>query len=337
MNASRPRAAIAAAGPGRRKVPVLRRILRARGRSLEITRAGKLFILLTLAVGFAAINSGANLLHAIFGAMMAVIIASGMLSDAWVGAVAITRRAPGPLVAGHPGPLEVTFTATGTRPVFGLSVEDDDLTVAPIRTTPAFALYVPEGRSVIRHATVTAPTRGRHRLPPAVVATRAPFGLFVKRRALPRTGAVLVLPRPAGALPAPAAAPKGAHTDAGPGAARRARTGPFHGLRPYRSGDDPRRIHWPATARSREPVVRTHEHPARGDVVLHLTPGRTGEPAFEAAVSRVTGQALRVAATGHARLALRYGAHEVVGPGRGPGHLRRVLTFLALCGEGPAA
>ena len=318
-------------------MPLLRRVLRARGRSLEITRAGKLFILLTLAVGFAAINSGSNLLHAIFGAMMALIIASGLLSDAMVGGVVVSRRVPGPLVAGRPGPLEVTFTAVGPRPVFGLSVEDDDLSDDPIRTTPAFALYVPPGARVLRHATVTAPARGRYPLPPAVVATRAPFGLFVKRRALTRAGAVLVFPRLVEGPEADLGAPRGDERHPRETGTRRARAGAFHGLRAYRSGDDPRGIHWPASARARELVVREHERPAGGDVTLQLTPGVTGTPAFEAAVSRVAGQALRAARQGRGRLALRYGGRLVVPPGAGAGHLRRLLTFLALCGEEPPA
>ena len=65
----------------KKKQSLLRRMLTARGRSLDITRAGWLFIVLTLAVGFAAINSGSNLLHAIFGAQMALIIGSGVLSE----------------------------------------------------------------------------------------------------------------------------------------------------------------------------------------------------------------------------------------------------------------
>ena len=84
-----------------------RRWLSARGRRLEITRSGWLFILLTLAVGFAAINSGANLLHALFGAQMALIVGSGVLSESTLRRVHVRRTLAGSLHAQEPGPVVV--------------------------------------------------------------------------------------------------------------------------------------------------------------------------------------------------------------------------------------
>ncbi len=72
---------MATAPSSNRRRTTLRRLLTARGRSLEITKAGWLFITLTIAVGFAAINSGSNLLHVIFGAQIGLIIMSGVLSE----------------------------------------------------------------------------------------------------------------------------------------------------------------------------------------------------------------------------------------------------------------
>ena len=62
----------------------MRRFLSARGRSLEIAKAGWLFIVITLAVGFAAINTASNLLHALFGVQLGLIVASGALSERMV-------------------------------------------------------------------------------------------------------------------------------------------------------------------------------------------------------------------------------------------------------------
>ena len=52
---------------------------------------GKYFLGITLGVGFAAINSGANLLHAIFGALMALILGSGVLSESTLRRVRVRR------------------------------------------------------------------------------------------------------------------------------------------------------------------------------------------------------------------------------------------------------
>ena len=97
----------ARAGANAKKLSWMRRWLSARGRSLEITKAGFVFIGLTLAVGFAAINSGSNLLHVIFGVQLGVIIASGMLSESMVQRAKVLRRVSSPIHAGGRGALTV--------------------------------------------------------------------------------------------------------------------------------------------------------------------------------------------------------------------------------------
>ena len=46
-------------------------------RRLQFTREGKYFVGITLGVGFAAINTGNNLLYLLLGMMLSLIIASG--------------------------------------------------------------------------------------------------------------------------------------------------------------------------------------------------------------------------------------------------------------------
>ena len=61
----------------------------------------------------------------------------------------------------------------------------------------------------------------------------------------------------------------------------------FFALRPYMVGDELRRVHWPATARSGELVVRQDEKPRTGrvTVVLDHQSGAYTEEGFERAVS----------------------------------------------------
>ena len=121
-------------------------MLTARGRSLEITKAGWLFIVLTLAVGFAAINSGANLLHVLFGCQIGLIIASGMLSESMVRRAEVHRRVASPLHAGSRGALVVELRNHSARgDMISVSVEDDDRIEAPDRTEPVFAVAVAGG------------------------------------------------------------------------------------------------------------------------------------------------------------------------------------------------
>lgn len=315
----------------RRRLSLVRRLLSARGRSLEITRSGWLFIALTLAVGFAAINSGSNLLHAVFGAQMALIIGSGMWSEAMVRRAQARRRPAGPLFAGAPAPVEVQLdNADARRELFSVSIEDDDRVVSQVRCDPVFSVRLAPRQRVTLATTVTFDRRGTHLLPPAVVSTRFPFGLFVKRRELPQSVRVTVYPR-LHPMPSPARATAPRLGDAEVGG-HLARAGEFHGLRDYREGDDARRLHWPAVARLARPVVREDEASDEAELVLELAAGTTGDPAFERAVEHTASLAVARLRAGGVAVGLRYGGDLVVPAAVGQAHRERILLFLATVG-----
>lgn len=317
-----------------KKIPLVRRMLTARGRSLEITKAGWLFIVLTLAVGFAAINSGANLLHVLFGCQIGLILASGVLSENMVQRARVQRRATSSLHAGSRGALAIELRNASKRgDMISVSVEDDDRESSDDRSDPVFAVAVPPEGSTTLHTTVTLQRRGLRALPKAVVATRFPFGLFVKRRDLVADERVLVYPR---VYPIDPETLPYARTGEGEALGARSRAGEFHGLAEFREGEELRRIHWPATARLGRPVVQEYE--ARGEVelVLELEIGRSGDEAFERAVERLASEALALLQQGRVAIGLRYGGELAIEPGVGPSHERRLLEFLALVGESEA-
>ena len=317
-----------------KRIPLVRRMLTARGRSLEITKAGWLFIVLTLAVGFAAINSGANLLHVLFGCQIGLIIASGMLSENMVRRAEVHRRVSSPLHARSRGALLVELRNRSPRgDMISVSVEDDDRLEVADRTEPVFAVAVPSGTAATLHTSVTMHARGLHPLPAAVVATRFPFGLFVKRRELPVRERVLVYPRIHAVDPAVL---REARTGEGEARGARARAGEFYGLAEYREGEELRRIHWPATARLGRAVVQEYEARGEAEQILVLGPGRAGEPSFEQAVEDVASAVVALLREGRVATGLRYADTLVVEPGVGPAHERKLLEYLALVGFDPA-
>lgn len=316
--------------PTEKRIPLVRRMLTARGRSLEITKAGWLFIVLTLAVGFAAINSGANLLHVLFGCQIGLIIASGMLSESMVRRAEVHRRVASPLHAGSRGALIVELRNHSTRgDMISVSVEDDDRVASLDKTEPVFAVAVASGSATTLHSSVTMNARGLHPLPRAVVATRFPFGLFVKRRELPGRERVLVYPR---VHPIDPELLREDRTGEGEARGARARAGEFYGLAEYREGEELRRIHWPATARLGRAVVQEFEARGEAERILVLQPGSAGEPSFEAEIEQVASWVVALLREGRVATGLRYGDALVIEPGVGPAHERRLLEFLALVG-----
>jgi uncharacterized protein (DUF58 family) len=315
-------------------VPFIRRMLTARGRNLEITKAGWLFIVLTLLVGFAAINSGANLLHVLFGCQIGLIIASGVLSENMVMRARVHRRVASPLHAGSRGALVVELRNSSDRgDVISVSVEDDDRISSEDKTDPVFAITVPSTGAVTLHTSVTMQRRGLHALPKAVVATRFPFGLFVKRRELPGREQVIVYPR---IHPVDAGFLQEARAGQGESRGARDRAGEFFGLAEYREGQELRRIHWPATARRGKPIVQEFEARGEAEQILVLAPGQAGESGFEADIEDLASKVVALLREGRTATGLRYGDELVIEPGTGPAHERRLLEFLALVGQAAA-
>ena len=79
---------MAAAG---RFLAAVRRRLRP-PRRLSFTREGRLLVLVAIGVGFAAINTGNNLLYLLLGWLLSFILASGFLSEATMRGLRVRRR-----------------------------------------------------------------------------------------------------------------------------------------------------------------------------------------------------------------------------------------------------
>ncbi len=137
----------------------------------------------------------------------------------------------------------------------------------PLRPSVLFS-YVPAGQTrkgVYRGRLVR---RGRYRVGPLRISTRFPFGLFCRTITVGQAETLTVLPR-LGRLTRSWAARR---QEAFAGTHRRERRhgseGDFYGLRPWRSGDSRRWIHWRSLARGGELAVRQFEQPRNRDVAV---------------------------------------------------------------------
>jgi uncharacterized protein (DUF58 family) len=137
-------------------------------------------------------------------------------------------------------------------------------------STPQFVVdRLPGGGSTTLHYRVHGGRRGRHRLGPLRLRLVDPFGLVLRSVVGADTAALVVVPR---VVPLGPGGPGGGHGTGGTGARRSLAV---HGeddvsTRPYRHGDDLRKVHWRATARTGELMVRLEERPWRAQATLLL-------------------------------------------------------------------
>lgn len=305
-----------------------RRRLRA-WRRISFTAGGLVFSVGAFAVGFAAMNTGNNLLYLLLGAMLGFIAVSGWLSEQAIRALRVERRIPRSVTVGQDLRLIYTVHNLKTRlPSMAVEVSEEGL---PER---AFLARVSPSDSATTRSVNSFVRRGIYPLRTVTLSTSFPFGLFLKERDLELEGEIVVWPRADRPVPAPVPGggrvPRVGNSSKGAAGHR----GEYRSLREYRAGDDPRDIHWRSSARLRTPVIREYERDGAETRWICLdTRTEPGDPA-EAAVEVAASLAARSAAE-HRPFALVTG-DSVVLPGEGVGQLERVLDVLARVDFDPA-
>jgi uncharacterized protein (DUF58 family) len=299
-------------------------------RRIHFTSGGLVFTLGAFAVGFAAMNTGNNLLYLLLGAMLGFIAVSGWLSEQAIRGLVIRRHVPRAVTVGQE--LRLTYQVDNTKPRLpSLAVEIVEQGL-PGR---AFLAHAPARGTGQARSLNAFSRRGVHELRVVTLATSFPFGLFLKERDLVIPGEVVVWPRtdrPVRALsPSGGRLPRAGIVARGPAGHR----GEYRSLRAYRPGDDPRDIHWRSSARLREPVLREYERDGAETrwicLDLRAEPGDAAEVAVEVAASLAAD-----AVTEGRSFALTAG-DALVDPGEGAGQLDRVLDILARVDFAPTA
>jgi len=306
----------------------LRRRLRP-PRTLRPTRAGWAFFAITFGVGFAALNTGNNLLYLVLSLMLAFLVLSGVLSESALRGIAVRRRLPREIFAETPCSVGLEISNRQQRvPAFAVLVEDrlTEGDAAQRAAGRGFALRVGPGETELRAYRCVPSQRGEIRFDGFQVSTRFPFGLFSKALTLesPQTSLVYPTLEPLSIPPS-----FGAARETGEGIAGEHGTGPVvSGLRHYEPGDPARRIHWRASLRRDELLVRKveSEQPAEVEVRLRTAGQQPGE-SFERSVRWAASEVVALLEAG-ARVALRTDASRIEAD-LGSRHRGRLLGSLA--------
>jgi len=299
----------------------LRRLWHPR-RTIWPTRDGWWTLFAAVGLGVAAVNTGNNLLYLLSSMLLALVVVSGILSEAVIRRLRVAAMLPEEIYAGRPALMGATVTsAKRWVPSYSIPIE-----VLEAGRAARF-IYIPripagEGRLITWEATL--PRRGRHRLDGLRVTTRFPFGIFLKAGQPTLREDVLVFPAP---VPVPTHLLRQLSAGGAVAARRRGRGSDLHNLRDYRAGDDPRLVHWKSSAKTGTLTVRETEAETALDTRIVL--GSGGDPArLEEAISEAAALAAHLLGAG-AQVELA-GRGLWVPPGRGPGQRRRALTALAL-------
>src|SRR6187455_1946398 len=115
-------------------------------RRLRLTREGRFFIIITIGIGLAAVNTGNNLLYLLLGWMLSTIIASGILSESTLRKLKVERRAPAQVFANRPFLMEVAIE-NPKKHWSSYSVEVEDVLADKPIDKRCYFLKVPPGRT----------------------------------------------------------------------------------------------------------------------------------------------------------------------------------------------
>jgi uncharacterized protein (DUF58 family) len=315
----------------------LRRRLRP-PRRLKATREGKYFIAITFGVGFAAINTGNNLLYLLLGMLLSLIVVSGVMSELSLRNLTVVRRLPPRAQVGRPHLVEIEVY-NHKRRIPSYAIEIEDLRAGQPADKRCFFLKISPRSAQVAAYRRTPARRGRDHHVGFRVATRFPFGLFEKSRELSAEGELIIYPA---VDPVELPPDQAGQRFGGDGALGRGTGDEIVGVRPMREGDDPRDIYWRKSTLADQMVLRERAREARRDVEYVLDPFHPGARADDEWTAQFERRIRDIASRAMAHL--RRGDGVTVRTARGE-RVRAdgsrgadpILRFLALLEASPAA
>jgi uncharacterized protein (DUF58 family) len=289
----------------------------------KLTPAGWLIASLLVAAAAFGVNTKEALIYQLFGIALALLVVAELASLRFRPKVRVERALPPFATVDVPFEYTLSVSNRGAEKLEDLHVEE--AVAAPIPTAREFVAYkrrddvgrnpfdrlvgyprfvalarrlagVRIGNAAIGVLEPGAESRVRLSCKPlrrGVVAFEAvrlardePLGLARAQSVHRMEASLLVLPR---TYPVAPIALRGARTRQPGGVAFAGRVGDaeeFMGLRDYRPGDTPRRIHWKAWARTGRPVVKEyHDEFFERQALILDTHAALADERFEAAVS----------------------------------------------------
>ena len=243
---------------------------------VEPTSGGGVFLIIIVVVGFAAWNTGNNLLFLVFSLLVSTLFVGWIAARASLRDLTVSARFPDHIFAAEPAPVIVTLRNTKrVLPSFSIMVEargpsgeTEKRRKRYAKRLLAYFSYVPHHAAAEQRVEQLFPQRGHVLIDGFELSTRFPFGFFRRRRRLrARNVDIIVYPKPEVISDELHLLPMYAGRNP---SLRRGAGHDLFSMRDYQPQDDLRHIDWKATARSRRLTVRefTSEDERRITIVL---------------------------------------------------------------------
>ncbi|MCX7794506.1 MAG: DUF58 domain-containing protein [Thermodesulfovibrionales bacterium] len=287
---------------------------------MTLTREGFRLGLATLLVGLASLNTGNNLMYLILSVMLSIFFLSLVVTFINLKGIEISIEPVEELFAGRSSKIKIRYFKKGlfpSRSFFLLSMPE-----APLRIFDYIELLKPEF-TVERTVTITPLKRGPLNLKDFIfLKTGFPF-IFTERTTRIKTEAGLLV------YPALWDIEISLISPARVGNKKLTGEEEFQKIRPYRYGDDRRFIHWKATAKTGELMIKESALEETSRITILLDNFRPPDMnAFERSVSFAASLASKAIESGYY---LRFVTCLKTLPfGTGREHLLKILDHLAL-------
>ncbi|RKT56897.1 DUF58 domain-containing protein [Saccharothrix australiensis] len=240
-----------------------------RGALSGLTTRGRCLLAAGFAAGLCAIVLNERDLLRVAAFVVALpLLAAWLAQRARVGLHAARFLFPGRVQVGSASEVRVELRSTGRLPTGGLLLED--AVPYALGSRPRFVVErLPRNTVTALRYPLKPVVRGVQQVGPLLARVTDPFGLAEFDRELAGRSRLVVVPRVVGLVGLPGGSGMGAGDD---GSIRlRAGQGEDDAVvRPYRHGDDLRKVHWRSTARRDELMVRVEERPWRGGTTVLL-------------------------------------------------------------------
>ncbi|MFQ5410970.1 MAG: DUF58 domain-containing protein, partial [Phycisphaerae bacterium] len=304
----------------------------------RVTLGGIFFILGTAIIGLAAIDAQVNLLMLIFGMCVGGILINAFHGWRTLRSLTVRRVVPDVAVAGQV--FVIRYAVTNRRrwgSARSILIRDVLSRRAPLASPEAFVPILRPGETITLSTPVACHARGRLAFSRIMLATRSPFHLFNKWLLHDHRQEVIIFPALGRLITEIRAASRATDATGGTGATGHIKGDEeYYGVREYRAGDNPRRIHWRRSARTGQLMIREMAQ-ARGDQMWCVLDTRV-DSGDSVQIHRLE-SAISAAATlicdaleGGARIGLICNGHPwvVLPPGSGRAYRPRLLSELAV-------